>query len=160
HVAGVRPEAGSHHALAPARGQQQPQGLLDVLVAVDVAQIPAGAGQDRESPAAPEEVAHPIVTVISPAVIALVSASAGSLQVLTRSPTRAAASPPIVTVAEPWSTVPLLEGCFWNDVPGGVGTCLGLLVASEPTTAASSPPILTEEIVLPVIVPENGCGSG
>src|SRR5438034_179292 len=87
------------------------------------------------------------------------SASSGSGVAATR-PSRAAALPPILTVVEPASTLPLFDGVFWKEVPGGVGMCDGLFVASEPTTAASWPPIFTDPIVPPVIVPENGCGSG
>ena len=104
------PNVGSHHALPGGGGEQEHQGLRDVVVPVDVAQRPARVGKDRERPAAADEVAHPIVTFAAPETIALVSRSVGSLQVRTGSPSRAAALPLIVTVVEPWLTVPLFDG--------------------------------------------------
>jgi hypothetical protein len=49
-------------------------------------------------------------TLIAPDTMLLVGAGAGSLQVMTVSPTRAAGLPLIMTVALPLLTVPLLMG--------------------------------------------------
>src|SRR4051794_24198428 len=87
-------------------------------------------------------------------------ASAGSLHVIAVSPLRAACLPPIFTVALPICMVALLAGGLWNDTPGGVGRCAGVLSAVEPTTAAGCPAIFTVLTVPPLMMPTKGCGSG
>ncbi len=64
-----------------------------------------------------------MLTVPAPETTALVSRSVGSLHDRTGSPSRAAALPLIVTDDEPWLTLPLLVGGFWNETPGGRGMC-------------------------------------
>jgi hypothetical protein len=67
----------------------------------------------------------------------LVGAGAGSLQVMTVSPVRAAGLLLIMTVALPFITVPWLVGGTWNGPPCGM--CGGAFVAVLPTTAAGWP---------------------
>src|SRR5688572_9611564 len=90
--------------------------------------------------------------------IELVGAGAGSLQVITVSPARAAGLLLIRRVALPLVTVPWFVGGFANGPPCGM--CGGALVAVLPTVAAGWPPINTFVLQPPVIVPANGCGSG
>ena len=67
--------------------------------------------------------------------------SDGSLQVVAASPIRAAALPLMETVAEPFCTVPLSAGDFWNGP--AVGMCAGEFVAVdnvfEPNVLAQLP---------------------
>jgi len=90
--------------------------------------------------------------------------SVGSLQVFTLSLLRAAAFPPMKTVALPMKTSPELDGGFWNPVPGGVGTWAGELEAADPFTAAGCPQMETVATVPPFSVPlkewGNGVGTG
>src|SRR3954451_3385223 len=87
-------------------------------------------------------------------------ASAGSLQVMTVSPLRAAGFLLIMTVALPFWTVPRFAGGVWKAVPGGVGRCGGTLSAVLPTVAAGFPMMLTVALRPPFSMPENPCGSG
>src|SRR6185437_11834517 len=84
----------------------------------------------------------------------LVGAGAGSLQVVTGSPMRAAGLLLISTDELPWVTVPWLVGGTWNGPPCGM--CGGALVAVLPTVAAGMPPIITLVLQPPVILPANG----
>ena len=85
---------------------------------------------------------------------------AGSWQVCTVSPMRAAALPLIRTVLLPPMMVPLLVGGTVNAVPGGVGRCGGLLLAALPMVAAGLPPIFTLVLRFSASGPANVCGSG
>src|SRR5512146_474216 len=86
--------------------------------------------------------------------------SAGSLQVVAVSPFRAALLPLIFTVALPILMVALFAGGFWNEVPGGVKMCGGVLSAVLSTVAAGMPMMFTSELKPPLMIPLNGCGSG
>src|SRR5882724_12317942 len=86
--------------------------------------------------------------------------STGSLHVSALSPLRAAGSELIRTVLLPTLIVPLLVGGLWKLVPGGVGICGGMLSAVLPVVAAPRPIILTLLLRLPLMIPENGWGSG
>src|ERR1700712_3057912 len=155
---------GAERVLLAVRGHQPAQQRRERAVAGDEVQrlgVVGGEARDDGDIGAEvgEAAGHPISTVPD-ATMLPVGASAGSLQVVTGSPARAAAWPPIFTVAEPSFTVPWLAGGVWNDVPGGVATWLGEFVAVEPTVAAGPPPIFTVLTRLPSSWPLNGCGSG
>src|SRR5438445_144696 len=83
--------------------------------------------------------------------------STGSLQVFAVSPARAAALPLMVTVALPFTIVPLFDGGFTNDPP--IGMCDGVLVAVLSTVAANAPPTFTSLLTAPSMMPANGCGT-
>src|SRR5256714_11478021 len=87
-----------------------------------------------------------------------VGAGAGSLQVLTGSPIRAAGLPSISAVALPCVIAPCFVGGTWTGPPAGM--CGGLFMAIEPTTAAGDPAISTSGLQPLVMVPLNGHGVG
>src|SRR5947207_15228054 len=95
----------------------------------------------------------PLITVLPPWTVPF-GAGAGSLQVITGSPTRAAGLLLISTVALPLATVPELVGGTWNDPPGGM--CGGEFVSVLPAVAAGMLWIRTFVLQQPVMVPENG----
>src|SRR5262249_22142537 len=117
----------------------------------------------RERPPAADEVAvavHPIITVAEPPTMVPVGAGAGSLQVSTVSPSRAAGLPSTNTVVDPIWTVPWFVGGMRNAVPGGVGKCGGWFSATLPMVAAGRPSMRTSVDSDCSRVPLNGWGSG
>ena len=56
--------------------------------------------------------------------------------------------------------MPVFDGGDWNDTPGGVGMCDGVLVAVLPTVAAAMPMTLTFDASEPSTMPVKACGSG
>ena len=69
------------------------------------------------------------------------------------SPLRAAIFQLILTVGLPSLTVPVLAGGAWNEVPGGVGMCWGVLLAVLSTVAAGMPMMFTPLLRPPSMIP-------
>src|SRR5579884_374013 len=114
-----------------------------------------------ESSDLPHPSGHPpMSTVGAPGpVIVPTGSGAGSLHVMTVSPTLAAGLLLISTVALPFTIVPWFVGGIWKG-PGPAGMWGGLLTTVLPSTAAGAPPIITFVLTPPVMVPTKGCGNG